>query len=133
VPLPGVPFDKRNGVIPNEVGRVIDLDTGRTIAGEYVAGWIKRGPTGVIGTNKPDSVESVNSMFDDLQQGKIHPCGGSRPCRRIPALLQARGVRFVTQEAWKQIDAAEVSAGKERGKPRVKIIDKAAMLAVLGE
>jgi len=132
VPLPGVPFDKRNGVIPNEVGRVIDLDTGRTIAGEYVAGWIKRGPTGVIGTNKPDSVESVNSMFDDLQQGKIPTAAEPDPAA-VTALLQARGVHFVTQDAWKQIDAAEVSAGKERGKPRVKIIDKAAMMAVLGE
>jgi ferredoxin--NADP+ reductase len=78
-PLPGVPFDARNGVIPNEVGRVINLETGRVITGEYVAGWIKRGPTGVIGTNKPDAVESVNSMFEDLQKGKITPASEPDP------------------------------------------------------
>jgi ferredoxin--NADP+ reductase len=131
IPLPGVPFDTRHGVIPNEVGRVIDLDTGRVITGEYVAGWIKRGPTGVIGTNKPDSIESVNSMFDDLQQGKIKPAPEPDPAA-VTALLKERGVRYVTQDEWKQIDAAEVAAGKERGKPRVKIIEKEAMLAVLG-
>jgi len=130
VPLAGVPFDTRNGVIPNEVGRVIDLDTGRVINGEYVAGWIKRGPTGVIGTNKPDSIESVNSMFEDVQKGKIKPAADADPAA-VVALLRARGVRYVTQEEWKQIDAAEVAAGKARGKPRVKLIEKEAMLAVL--
>jgi ferredoxin--NADP+ reductase len=129
-PLEGVPFDKRNGVIPNEVGRVIDLDTGRVLTGEYVAGWIKRGPTGVIGTNKPDAIESVNSMFEDLQKGKIAPASDPDP-EAIPALLQARGVRCVTQAEWKLIDAQEVADGKARGKPRVKIVERAAMLAVL--
>ena len=126
-----MPFDKRNGVIPNEVGRVIDLDTGRVLTGEYVAGWIKRGPTGVIGTNKPDSIESVNSMFEDLQKGKIAPAPNP-DLEAIPALLQARGVRYVSQTEWKLIDAQEVADGKARGKPRVKIVERAAMLAVLG-
>jgi ferredoxin--NADP+ reductase len=130
VPLPGVPFDARNGVIPNEVGRVIDLDTGRVVTGEYVAGWIKRGPTGVIGTNKPDAIESVNSMFEDLQKGKLTPAPAPDP-DAIPALLKARGVRYVTQEEWKIIDAKEVADGKARGKPRVKIVEREAMLAVL--
>lgn len=129
-PLPGVPFDGRNGVIPNEVGRIVDLDTGRVITGEYVAGWIKRGPTGVIGTNKPDAIESVNSMFEDLQKGKIAPALAPDP-EAIPALLKARGVRYVTQEEWKVIDAKEVADGKARGKPRVKIVEREAMLAVL--
>ena len=129
-PLEGVPFDKRNGVIPNEVGRVIDLDTGRVLTGEYVAGWIKRGPTGVIGTNKPDSIESVNSMFEDLQKGKIAPAPEPDP-EAIPALLQAREVRYVSQAEWKLIDAQEVADGKARGKPRVKIVEREAMLAVL--
>lgn len=130
VPLAGVPFDGRNGVIPNEVGRVIDLDTGRVLTGEYVAGWIKRGPTGVIGTNKPDSIESVNSMFEDLQKGKITPAPQPDPTA-VPALLHARGVRYVTQAEWKIIDAQEVADGKARGKPRVKIVDREAMLALL--
>jgi ferredoxin--NADP+ reductase len=130
-PLEGVPFDRRNGVIPNEVGRVVDLDTGRVMTGEYVAGWIKRGPTGVIGTNKPDAIESVNSMFEDLQKGKIAPAPEPDPAV-ILALLQARGVRYVTQDEWKRIDAKEVADGKARGKPRVKIVEREAMLAVLG-
>jgi ferredoxin--NADP+ reductase len=131
-PLEGVPFDKRNGVIPNEIGRVIDLDTGRVIVGEYVAGWIKRGPTGVIGTNKPDAIESVNSMFEDLQKGKIPPTPEPSP-DAIPALLAERGVRYVTKDEWKLIDAKEVAEGKARGKPRVKIVEREAMLAVIGK
>jgi len=129
-PLAGVPFDARNGVIPNEVGRVVDLDTGRVMTGEYVAGWIKRGPTGVIGTNKPDAIESVNSMFEDLQKGKIAPAPAPDPAA-ILALLQARGVRYVTQDEWQRIDAKEVTDGKARGKPRVKIVEREAMLAAL--
>lgn len=130
-PLPGVPFDARNGVIPNEVGRVVDLETGRIVTGEYVAGWIKRGPTGVIGTNKPDAIESVNSMFEDLQKGKLALAPDPDPAA-IPALLKARGVRYVTQDEWKIIDAKEVADGKARGKPRVKIVEREAMLALLG-
>ena len=130
IALPGVPFDARHGVIPNEVGRVTDLDTGKVVAGEYVAGWIKRGPNGVIGTNKPDAVESVNSMFADLQQGKI-PAAAEPDLTAVTDLLEGRGVRYVSQAEWKQIDAVEVAAGKERGKPRVKLIEKDAMLAVL--
>ncbi len=122
VPLRGVPFDARHGVIPNEVGRVVDLDTGKVITGEYVAGWIKRGPTGVIGTNKPDAIESVNSMFEDLDQGKIQAAPAPDPAA-IPALLRERGVRFVTQDEWKRIDAKEVADGVARDKPRVKIVE----------
>ena len=130
VPLEGVPFDNRNGVIPNEVGRVIDLDTGRVMVGEYVAGWIKRGPTGVIGTNKPDAIESVNSMFEDLQKGKIVAAPEPSP-DAIPALLAERGVRYVTKDDWKKIEAKEVADGKAQGKPRVKIVEREAMLAAI--
>ena len=132
VPLAGVPFDNRNGVIPNEVGRVIDLDTGRVMVGEYVAGWIKRGPTGVIGTNKPDAIESVNSMFEDLQKGKIVAAPEPSP-DAIPALLAERGVRYVTKDDWKKIEAKEVADGKAQGKPRVKIVEREAMLAAIGK
>ncbi|HQY90234.1 MAG: FAD-dependent oxidoreductase [Caldilinea sp.] len=130
VPLEGVPFDQRHGVIPNEVGRVTDLDTGKTVTGEYVAGWIKRGPNGVIGTNKPDAIESVNSMLEDLQKGKLTPAPEPDPTA-VPALLHARGVRYVTQEEWKSIEAKEVADGKARGKPRIKIVEPEAMLAML--
>ncbi|HRW49207.1 MAG TPA: NADP oxidoreductase, partial [Caldilinea sp.] len=107
-----------------------DLETGRVVPGEYVAGWIKRGPTGVIGTNKPDAIESVNSMFDDLQKNKLEAAADPDP-EAIPALLKERGVRYVTKDEWKKIDAVEVTEGKKRGKPRVKIVKRADMLAVL--
>ncbi|MBW7882874.1 MAG: FAD-dependent oxidoreductase [Caldilineaceae bacterium] len=130
IPLPDVPFDKRAGVIPNEVGRIIDLDTGKTLTGEYVAGWIKRGPTGVIGTNKPDAIESVNSMFEDLSKGKLALAIDPDP-DAIVRLLHERNVRYVTKDEWKVIDGVEAGAGKAQGKPRVKLIERDAMLAVL--
>jgi ferredoxin--NADP+ reductase len=128
--LPGVPYDARKGVIPNEMGRVVDPQTEKAVRGEYVVGWAKRGPTGVIGTNKPDAIESINSLFEDLQKGKITPALEPDPAL-VVALLQARGVRYVTTDDWRKIEAAEVAAGKARGKPRVKIIAKTDMLAVL--
>jgi len=130
MPLPGVPFDARQGIIPNEVGRIVDLETGRIVAGEYVAGWIKRGPTGVIGTNKPDSIESVKSMLEDLQKGKLTAAPDPHP-DSIPLLLKERNVRYVSQEDWKKIDTLEVAEGKRRGKPRSKIVKREAMLAVI--
>jgi ferredoxin--NADP+ reductase len=71
VPLPGIPFDAMNGVIPNAQGRIVDPVAGRVVAGEYVVGWIKRGPTGIIGTNKPDSQETVEMLLDDLREGRL--------------------------------------------------------------
>ncbi len=70
VDVPGVPFDARRGVIPNAQGRVVDPDQTQTVTGEYVVGWIKRGPSGIIGTNKPDAVATVNLMIADLDAGK---------------------------------------------------------------
>ena len=126
----GVPFDARNGVIPNELGRVFDHEADRVVRGEYVAGWIKRGPNGVIGTNKPDAIESVNSMFEDLQKGRLTPAPQPDP-DAVVALLKARGVRYVTAEEWRKLDALEMAAGKDRGKPRVKLVDREEMLALL--
>src|SRR4030095_436880 len=71
VPLPGVPFNESWAVILNDKGRVLDPDTKQPIVGEYTAGWIKRGPTGVIGTNKPDAAETVECMLEDLAHGKV--------------------------------------------------------------
>ena len=129
-PLEGVPFDARNGVIPNDVGRVLSTDSDKVVPGEYTAGWIKRGPTGVIGTNKPDSIESVNSMFEDLRQGKLAPCADPNP-EAVVALLRERNVRFVTAEEWRKIDALEISSGQRDGKPRRKIVQLADMLSAL--
>jgi ferredoxin--NADP+ reductase len=129
-PLPGVPYDARKGTIPNELGRVIDPAADKVVRGEYVVGWAKRGPTGVIGTNKPDAIESVNSMFEDLQKGKLHGCEDPRP-DAVVELLKDRGVRYVTADQWRAIDAAEVTAGKAQGKPRLKLVTAEEMLEVL--
>ena len=72
VPLPGIPFDAMRGVIPNERGRITDPATGGPVEGEYVVGWIKRGPQGIIGTNKPDSQETVDMLLEDLHAGNLH-------------------------------------------------------------
>ena len=132
VPLPDVPYDARKGTIPNEHGRILDPATERIIGGEYVVGWAKRGPTGVIGTNKPDSIESVNSMLEDLQKQKIEAAADPNP-DAVVALLKERGVRYVTADEWRQIDAAEVAAGKEQGKPRVKFVERDEMFGVVGK
>jgi ferredoxin--NADP+ reductase len=131
-PLPGVPYDTRKGTIPNEHGRVLDPASDKTVPGEYVVGWAKRGPTGVIGTNKPDSIESVNSMFEDLQKGKLQGCEDPNP-DAVVALLKERGVRYVTGDEWRTIEAFEVAAGKAQGKPRVKLVQADEMLKVLAK
>jgi ferredoxin/flavodoxin---NADP+ reductase len=130
VALPGVPYDARRGIIPNDLGRVVDPATDKVVRGEYVVGWAKRGPTGVIGTNKPDAVDSINSLFEDLQKGKLAPCDDPNP-NAILELLDGRGIRYVTADEWRKIDAAEVAAGKEQGKPRVKLVQPDEMLAIL--
>lgn len=130
VALPGVPYDARRGIIPNDLGRVVEPATDKVVRGEYVVGWAKRGPTGVIGTNKPDAVDSINSMFEDLQKGKLAPCDDPNP-NAILELLDGRSIRYVTGDEWRKIDAAEVAAGKAQGKPRVKFVQPGEMLAVL--
>jgi len=115
--LPGVPFHERSGTIPNERGRVVD-ETGSPLPGVYTAGWIKRGPTGVIGTNKKDATETVDLLLEDGRAGRL-------PVRSdagtIDALLEERGVEVVTYEGWERIDAAERAAGGPLGRPRVKL------------
>jgi ferredoxin--NADP+ reductase len=132
VPLPGVPFYDRWGTIPNKVGRVTDADSEEVVPGEYVVGWIKRGPSGVIGTNKPDSLESVNSLLDDLQQGKL-PAAPDPDPEAIDKLLQERNVRYVTIDEWHKIDEIERARGAEQGRPRVKFVSIEDMLAAIEE
>ncbi len=114
VPLPGVPFDPVTYVVPNANGRV--LEGGVPVPGEYVAGWIKRGPTGVIGTNKADAAETVRSLLTDLT-------GGPGERASIETLLESRQVRAVTYEDWLGIDAGEIALARtlERGE-RVKLL-----------
>ena len=130
VPVPGVPFHERWGVILNEEGRIIDPDTEGPITGLYTAGWIKRGPTGIIGTNKPDAAETVASMMTELEDGLARSPGDpSTPA--VPALLAARGVRYVNLAGWRKLDAAERAAGESQGRPRVKVTRVDDMLAIM--
>ncbi len=129
-PLPGVPFDARRGVIANRDGRVTDPETGEIVAREYVVGWAKRGAVGVIGTNKPDAAATVRLMMEDVPG--IAPASDEEAApEAIVRLLEDRGVRYVTWQDWKIIDAAEVAAGKAQGRPRVKFATVEAMFQAL--
>jgi ferredoxin--NADP+ reductase len=127
VPLAGVPYNERSGVIPNRQGRVINPADNSVISGEYVVGWAKRGPSGVIGTNKPDAVETVEQMIEDIPQLPPAPEGSPDA---IPALLAKRGVQYVTMSGWRLIDAEEVAAGEPHGRPRIKLTEIARMLEI---
>jgi ferredoxin/flavodoxin---NADP+ reductase len=117
VPLPDVPFDPKRGTIPNEGGRVLDGD-GRPIAGLYAAGWIKRGPTGVIGTNKKDATETVDRLLEDARSGRL---GRAELDGTLEALLAERGVEAVVYTGWEAIDTVERAAGEPHGRPRIKL------------
>jgi ferredoxin--NADP+ reductase len=116
--LEGIPFDSDRGVIPNEAGRVTHLESGEQAAGHYAVGWIKRGPSGVIGTNKKDAQDTVDSLFADLEAGKVPEREPIEPA--IEELLAERAGDHVTYLGWQAIDRAEVSAGEPHGRPRVK-------------
>ncbi len=126
-PLKDVPFDTRKGVIPNQDGRVT-TDEGEVVSGEYVAGWIKRGPSGVIGTNKADAMESVKRLLEDVPSLKPVAEHAASP-RAVEEILAAKQVPFITFEDWLEIDRLETEAGKEQGRPRVKITQVQRMLA----
>src|SRR5439155_9530046 len=113
VGLPEVPFDDARGTIHNEGGRV--TGTGRT----YCAGWIKRGPTGIIGTNKKDATETVARLLEDVEAGKVTHQEHATP-DALEALLVERGARAVIYSGWASIDELERAAGEKAGRPRVK-------------
>jgi ferredoxin/flavodoxin---NADP+ reductase len=117
--MPGIPFDEDRATIRNEGGRVLD-DAGMPIPGVYCTGWIKRGPSGVIGTNKKDATETVELLLEDLRAG-IGARMGAHHTTRVDELLAERGIGVVTYEGWQAIDAAERAAGEPQGRPRVKL------------
>jgi len=121
VPIEGVPFDEWKGAIPNEEGRVIDPHEQHAIAGEYVVGWIKRGPSGVIGTNKRDAQETVDRLVEDLHEGRLPEPSGEGSPEAIEGFLTERKPDHVTYSGWELIDALEKSAGEPLGRPRVKL------------
>ncbi|MEO7273480.1 MAG: FAD-dependent oxidoreductase [Vicinamibacterales bacterium] len=126
LPLVGLPFDDRTGTIPHHDGRVVDPRTDKTMARVYVAGWIKRGPSGVIGTNRADAVASVRAMLADADADPALAILAADPAA-VPAFLARTQV--VTFEGWRRIDALEIAAGRERGKPRDKFTSWSDLLA----
>jgi ferredoxin--NADP+ reductase len=124
----GVPFDERRGVIPNEAGRVIDPETGEALAGQYAVGWIKRGPSGVIGTNKKDAQETVDNLTEDALAGRLPSPARAADREAIARLLDERAPDHVTYEGWQAIDVAEQERGKPLGRPRVKFVRVEEML-----
>jgi ferredoxin--NADP+ reductase len=127
VPLPGVPFDERHFVLPNERGRVLTTSDGEPLAGVYAVGWIKRGPTGILGTNKRDAEETVSCLGEDLAAGALaQPPNHGRD--RIDALLAERKPDFVTVDGWRAIDAHELERGHSEQRPRVKLASREELL-----
>jgi len=126
IPIPGVPFDESRGLFPNEGGRIVEH--GAVVNGLYAAGWIKRGPSGIIGTNKPDSLDTVQKLLGDLPH--LHPCAVP-DSEAVLQLLKSRGVRPVSFDEWRKIDAAEIACGEANGKPRERFTRIPDMLKVL--
>jgi ferredoxin--NADP+ reductase len=131
IALPGVPFDERSAVIPNDGGRVLDPDSAEPLPGEYVVGWIKRGPSGVIGTNKKDAQQTVDAMLADLSAlGAADGNGNGAAAAHVPAtpdaaaveaLLRERQPELITYAGWQAIDRHERALGESVGRPRVKL------------
>ncbi|HEY1521275.1 MAG TPA: NADP oxidoreductase, partial [Solirubrobacteraceae bacterium] len=123
-PVDDVQFDERRGLIRNEGGRVMDAD-GRQQIGEYASGWIKRGPSGVIGTNKKDSQDTVDKILEDAAAGRLN----QPPEDDIDALIANHCADAVTWEGWQAIDAIETAVGEAASpaRPRVKLTEWAAL------
>jgi len=126
-PVAGLPFDDRRGVIPNEGGRVIDPATGAPVPGVYTAGWIKRGPSGVIGTNKQCSTETVEKILDDFIAGKLPEPVADRD--KLATLVAERRPEHVDYRGWLQIDKQEKARGAAAGRARQKFVSIEEMLA----
>jgi ferredoxin--NADP+ reductase len=124
-PIPGLPFDEVAGILPNRMGSVVD-HTGVAVPAVYVAGWLKRGPTGVIGSNKSDAAETVRQLLAD---GPALTATEPEP-DAVTDLLDARGVQYVTWADWQRLDAYEVGLGRARGRSRVQTDGLATMLLV---
>ena len=125
--LKGVPFDQDSATIPNVSGRVVDPLAGEPLPGLFTAGWIKRGPTGVIGTNRSDAVETVEQLTADLEAGSL-PEPASPDPQAVRDLLVDRGVDVVDGDAWLAIDASERQLGEDAGRERTKLPGRAEML-----
>jgi ferredoxin--NADP+ reductase len=126
VPLPDVPFDERHFVLPNRHGRALTPE-GEPLPGVYAVGWIKRGPTGILGTNKRDAEETIACLAEDLRGGLLRTVDGGR--ERIDALLAERAPGAITADGWHAIDALEREHGRGAQRPRVKITTREELLS----
>jgi ferredoxin--NADP+ reductase len=132
IPVPGVPFDEKAGRIANAAGRVTGGAGGAPLAGEYVVGWAKRGPSGLIGTNRADSVATVALLLEDWKAGKFPDRAVDADPGSIVKLLAAKGAAHVTFSQWKALDKLELANGAARGKIREKFTRVEDMIAALG-
>ena len=128
VPLPDVPFDERHFVLPNEHGRVLTPE-GEPLPGVYAVGWIKRGPTGILGTNKRDAEQTVTCLVEDLKAGAL-PSPPKPDREQLDALLAQRKPDLVGVDGWRAIDAHELERGTAAQRPRVKLASREELLAV---
>ncbi|MDQ2676056.1 MAG: FAD-dependent oxidoreductase [Actinomycetota bacterium] len=126
--LEGLPFDERGGVIPNDHGRVTDPETGVAMPGQYVVGWIKRGPSGVIGTNKKDALDTVTALFEDVTAGRVYEPTGEATAEAAAEMVAERAPDAVSFQGWQAIDEAEVGRGEPHGRPRIKFCSVEEML-----
>ena len=133
VALADVPFYDQWGTIPNDKGRVLTEHGGnQQVIGDYVVGWIKRGPSGIIGTNKPDAVESVNMFLEDLGAGKVLTPTDTDTAS-VLAWLKSHKPNYVTFADWEKLDAIEIQRGEETGRTRVKFASIEDMLEAIGK
>ncbi|MEJ9080414.1 MULTISPECIES: FAD-dependent oxidoreductase [Gordonia] len=126
--LDGLPFDSGAGTVPHRDGRVVDAESGEIVAGQYVAGWIKRGARGGIGANRRCAEETARSVIDDLATRTDRRVGND-----VVALAERNGACVIDADGWRRIDAAERTAGSAEGRPRIKIADVSDLLAVGAE
>ena len=129
VPLPDVPFDERAYVLPNAAGRVLG-PAGAPLPGVYTVGWIKRGPTGILGTNKRDAEETVRAFAEDLRDGAL-PEPEQPERAAVDALLADRCPELVSADGWRAIDAHERERGRAEERPRVKLASRDELLGAV--
>ena len=130
IPTPGVAFDEKKGRISNKEGRVTDPKTGEHLEGEYVVGWAKRGPSGLVGTNRACSVDTVGKILEDLKEGRV-PAPGKGSEEEALALIASKQPKYVSFSDWQVLDRLELENGKAAGKDRLKFTRIEEMLAAL--
>lgn len=131
-PIDGIQADSARGVVSNIEGRVTDVETKEVLSGEYVVGWAKRGASGVIGTNKPDSYATVEKLLEDIAGRSAEP-EKTAQVDKVTTLLKSKEIHYVPFEDWKILDEIEVVEGSTREKPREKIVTISEMLSKIKE